>query len=103
MDQVTPGHGYSIPSSDKHKILLNRLAQKSGLGEMSSAAGISSNNLIHNNNLRHHLNDGGSSEIIWSEQPGYQNHFGGIVRLETSPQSKKVSQGDNWNLSPISS
>ena len=87
MDPPTWHHGYSIQSSDKHKMLLNRLAHKSGLGgELSSAVGISSNEqgaLMHNNNRPTIFE--GTSEINWSEQPGYQQHFGGIVRVETSP------------------
>lgn len=47
---------------------------------------------------RHHA----SYDIALSESNVYQR-FGGMVRQETSPQSKKVSHGENWNLSPISS
>ena len=67
---------------------------------MSSAIGIG----VSSNEEKH--KDGSIGDIIWSETPGYQNHFNGmngIVRVETSPQSKRVVQGENWNLSPISS
>lgn len=98
--------GYSIRSSDQHKFLLNRLAQKSGMaayGEFSSQVGGSSQEVELMNNHRA-AKDGSSGEINWSDNTaGQLHHFNGIVRVETSPQSKKVSHRDNWNLSPISS
>ena len=80
----THGPGYSLQSSDKHKFLLNKLAHKSGQlgGEMSSNIGIG----VSSNEEK--AKDGSLGDIIWSETPGYQNHFNGmngIVRVETSP------------------
>ena len=95
--------GYSIRSSEQHKQLLNRLAHKSGLEEqVSYPIGLSSHDEVLQK-IRGGVKSS-ESEINFSETGNYPNHhFGGIVRVETSPQSKRVSQGDNWNLSPISS
>ena len=65
-------------------MLLNRLAHKSGLGELSNTVGISSNEQVMMQQKPNNIFDG-SSDINWSEQPGYMHHFGGIVRVETSP------------------
>lgn len=59
--------GYSIHSSDKHKLLLNKLAHKSAQlgGEVSSAIGVGVSS------LEEKQKDGSSGDINWSETPGY--------------------------------
>jgi hypothetical protein len=63
--------GYSIRESDKHKMILNRLAHKSGLVELSSQG--CGNMLFSKTDMYQAQNNRNSSILDWSETGG--NNF----------------------------